>query len=36
MQREENIDMNACGAYDLVVPKTLIMEENLAYSRIRH
>ena len=37
MQREENIDMNAYGAYNLVVPKTLIiMEENPAYGRIRH
>ena len=34
-EKEEEIAMNTCGAYNLVVPKRLIMEENSAYAKIR-
>ena len=34
IQKAERIVMNTCGAYNLVVPKTVVMEENPAYATI--
>ena len=33
-QEAERIVMNSCGAYNLVVPNTVVMEENPAYATI--
>ena len=34
IQEAERIVMNSCGAYNLVVPKTVVMEDNPAYATI--
>ena len=34
IQKAERIVMNSCGAYSLVMPKTVVMEENPAYAAI--
>ena len=34
IQKAERILMNSCGAYNLVVPKTVVMEENPAYATL--
>ena len=33
-EREVDVDMKVCGAYNLAVPKRVIMEENPAYGQI--
>lgn len=34
-QKAERIVMNSCRAYNFVMPKTVVMEENPAYATIR-